>query len=65
MFRLVAILYVLIATVLAGAAVTVLLSMNMVHAAQIAAAAAAGAVVAVPVAWLVGKQMWASMGRHA
>ncbi len=58
MFRLAAILWVLIATVLAGSAVTALLTLNMMEPVQIAGGAIAGALVAIPVAWIVGKSVY-------
>jgi hypothetical protein len=65
MFRLAAMVYVLAATVLAGVAVTALLSMKMMEGWQIASAAIGGAVVALPVAWIVGKQIYTSIApRH-
>jgi hypothetical protein len=65
MFRLVAMIYVLCATVLMGSAVTALLATRMTHAWQIGGAAVAGAVLAVPVAWLIGRHIYNSIGRHA
>ncbi|WP_137157959.1 hypothetical protein [Rhizobium sp. FKL33] len=65
MFRLVAMIYVLCATVLMGTAVTALLAMRMTNGSEIAGAALAGAVLALPVAWLVGRQIYNSIGRHA
>lgn len=58
MVRLAAMVYVLAATVLAGVAVTALLTMNMMERWQIASAAIGGALVALPVAWIVGKQIY-------
>ncbi len=58
MFRLAAILWVLIATVLAGSAVTALLTLNMMEPVQIAGGAIAGALVAIPVAWIIGKNVY-------
>ena len=60
MFRLIAILYVLVATVLAGVAVTAMLSLGHFGRADIALSALAGAVVALPVAWIVGKHLFAA-----
>jgi hypothetical protein len=59
MFRLIAILYVLVATVLAGICVTAALSLGHFGRADIALSALAGAVVALPVAWIVGKRIFA------
>jgi hypothetical protein len=58
-------IYVLTATVFAGAAVTALLSARMVEGWMIASAAIAGAVVALPVAWLIGKQIYTAFDRKA
>lgn len=58
MFRLIAILYVLVATVLAGIAVTAVLSLGHFGRSDIALSALAGAVVALPVAWIVGKHLF-------
>lgn len=57
MFRLAAVLYVLIASALAGSAVIAVLSMGMVDARSIIGAAVAGALVSVPAAWLVAKKI--------
>lgn len=61
MFRLAAILYVLIATALAGAAVVAVLSMSMMDARSIVVAAVAGAVVALPATWLITRRISATM----
>lgn len=61
MFRLIAVLYVLIATTLAGVAVTAVLALNMFDSAHIAGAAAVGALVALPVSWFVGKRLFTAM----
>ena len=63
MFRLAAIVYVLCATVLAGAAVTAMLSSGMFDRTMLASAAIAGAVVALPVAWVVARQLL-TLTRH-
>ncbi|MDH6267897.1 putative membrane-anchored protein [Rhizobium sp. SG_E_25_P2] len=65
MFRLVAMIYVLVATVMMGTAVTALLSVRMSEGWQIGGAALAGAVLAIPVAWLVGRQIYNTIGRRA
>lgn len=65
MFRLAAVLWVLIATVLAGSAVTALLSLNMLDAKQIAGAAVAGAVIAAPIAWMLGKKIYSALNGKA
>ncbi|MCD2173139.1 hypothetical protein [Rhizobium sp. C4] len=59
MFRLIAILYVLVATVFAGVAVTAVLSLGHFGRSDIALSALAGAVIALPVAWLVGRHVFA------
>ncbi|MBC7137589.1 MAG: hypothetical protein H5U17_02395 [Defluviimonas sp.] len=53
MVRLFLIIYTLAATVLAGSAVVAALTMGRVDAVSIIVAAVAGAVVALPVSWLV------------
>jgi hypothetical protein len=65
MFRLAAILYVLIATVLAGVAVTTLLTLKMMEPWQIAGGAVCGALVAIPVAWLISRQIYSTLGGKA
>ncbi|MCV3764579.1 hypothetical protein [Rhizobium sp. TRM95796] len=65
MFRLVAMIYVLVATVMMGSAVTALLAARMSEGWQIGGAALAGAVLAIPVAWLVGRQIYNNTGRRA
>ena len=57
MFRLTAILFVLISVVFAGIVVTALLSLNMFDASRIALGALLGAVLAIPISWLVAKQI--------
>lgn len=57
MFRLFLILYTLAATVLAGSAIIAALTINLVDLQSIIAAAAAGAAVAVPVAWMIAKRL--------
>lgn len=59
MFRLAAIIYVLVSVALAGAFVTALLSANIFDRMSLAGAAVAGAVIAMPIAWLIAKQMLA------
>lgn len=59
MFRLIAILYVLVATVLAGVFITAMLSLGHFGRSDIALSALAGAVVALPVSWFVGRQIFA------
>lgn len=57
MIRLFLIIYTLAATALAGSAVVAALTMNLVDLKSIIVAAAAGAAVAVPVAWTVAKRL--------
>lgn len=57
MSRLFMIIYTLAASVLAGAAVVAALTMNRFDVASIVTAALAGAVVAIPVAWVVAKRI--------
>lgn len=59
MFRLAAIVYVLCATVLAGVAVTALLSINVLDRMMLVSGAVSGAVVAIPAAWLIARQLYA------
>ncbi len=61
MFRLSAVLYILVATVLAGAAVTAVLSLGMMQRWQIAGAFAAGVVLALPVAAVLGKKIYTAL----
>jgi hypothetical protein len=63
MFRLAAIIYVLVSAALAGAFVTALLSANILDRMSLAGAAVGGAVVAVPIAWLIARQMLAVIRR--
>ncbi|MEZ5779128.1 MAG: CTP synthetase [Paracoccaceae bacterium] len=60
MLRLFLILYTLAATTLAGSAIIAALTMNLFDLRSIIVAAAAGAAVAVPVAWIVAKQILAT-----
>lgn len=57
MFRLAVILFVLAATVLAGVVVTALLSANIYDRTLLASGALAGVVIAIPVAWVVARQL--------
>ncbi|MGA0541800.1 CTP synthetase [Neotabrizicola sp. VNH66] len=57
MTRLFLIIYTLAASVLAGSAVVAALTMGLVAAKPIVLAAVAGALVALPVAWVVARQM--------
>lgn len=61
MFRLAAVLWVLVATALAGGVVTALLSLNMMDGPKIAGGALVGAIVAVPIAWLLGKKLYGAL----
>jgi urea transporter len=61
MYRLIAVLYVLLGTTLAGIGVIIVLALNMVDAAHISLAALAGAVVAIPVSWVIGKRIFAAV----
>ncbi|MHA7970162.1 hypothetical protein [Rhizobium sp. CAU 1783] len=58
MLRLSAVLYILVATVLGGAAVTAVLSMRMMEPWQIAGAFAAGLLVALPIAAILGSKIY-------
>lgn len=60
MFRLASMLYSIIATALAGAGVIAVLTAGYVSLTPILAAAAAGAVLAVPVAYLVARKLTGS-----
>lgn len=59
MFRLFMLFYTLAATVLAGTGVIAILSLHRLDAWSIVIAAAAGAVLAVPLAWVVAKRVMA------
>ncbi|CUI01795.1 hypothetical protein PNH50_06710 [Leisingera aquaemixtae] len=59
MLRLASILYSLIGSSLAGAGVIAVLAAGLVTTQAILAAAAAGAVLGMPVAWLVARQLYA------
>ncbi|WP_416799563.1 hypothetical protein [Ciceribacter azotifigens] len=61
MFRLSAVLYILVATAMAGAAVTAVLALGMMERWQIAAAFAAGVVLALPVAAVLGKKIYTAI----
>jgi len=60
MFRLAAVLYSLIATAMAGAAVIFVLSAGYVAAQAIVVAAGAGAVLAAPASWIVARKLYES-----
>ncbi|MCC0065222.1 MAG: hypothetical protein H6895_14235 [Defluviimonas sp.] len=57
MTRLFFIIYTLAGTTLAGSAIIAVLSMNMFDLRSILIAAAAGALVALPVAWIVARRI--------
>jgi uncharacterized membrane protein len=59
MFRLAAIVYVLTAAAFAGAVVTALLTANVFDRALLAGGAVGGAMVALPAAWLIARQLFA------
>ena len=63
MFRLAAIIYVLVASALAGILVTALLATQIYDGTKIASVAIAGAVLAVPAAWLIARQISATIRR--
>ncbi|PZU84928.1 MAG: hypothetical protein DI528_13205 [Shinella sp.] len=65
MFRLAAVLYILCATVLAGGAVTAVLAMRMMEPWQIAGAFAAGCLLALPIAAVLGKKIYTAMKPRA
>lgn len=58
MFRLAAVIYVLVAAAFAGAVVTALLSASVFDRMSLAGGAIAGALVAIPAAWLIAKQLY-------
>ncbi len=64
MFRLAAVLYVLIFTVLAGVGVTALLSMNLFVASQIVWVALASLVISLPITWVIAKQVFNAVHPH-
>ncbi|MFZ1774712.1 MAG: hypothetical protein WAT78_12230 [Rhizobiaceae bacterium] len=57
MSRLFGYIYILAGSVLAGVAVTALLTMKMDSAAQISMGAIAGAIAAIPLAWIVAGKL--------
>lgn len=59
-FRLFLIIYTLAATALAGSAIIATLTMNLVDLKSIIAAAVAGTLLAVPVAWTIAKRLSAA-----
>lgn len=58
MFRLTAILYVLVATVFAGIGVTAVLALGHFGRSDIALSALAGALIALPVSWVIGRRIF-------
>lgn len=58
MFRLSAVLYILVASAVAGAAVIAALTLDMREGWQIGAAFAAGLVVAIPIAAVLGRKIY-------
>ena len=63
MLRLAAVIYVLVATVMAGSAVTAVLALRFSEGWQIAGAFAAGLVLAVPVALVLGRKIYTAINR--
>lgn len=61
MLRLAAVLYILVASVVGGSAVIAVLSLDMREGWQIAAAFAAGLVVAIPIAAVLGKKIYTAL----
>ena len=61
MLRLSAVLYILVATVLAGGSVTAILALKMMERWQIAGAFAAGCIVALPIAAILGRKIYNAM----
>lgn len=57
MLKLTVIMFILVGTTLAGSFVVAALTMNMFDATSISLAAAAGALVAIPVSWLIAKKL--------
>lgn len=60
MGRLFMIIYALVSTALAGSAVVAALTMNLFDVRSIVAAAVAGALLAVPVAWMIARKISAA-----
>lgn len=61
MLRLAAVLYILVASAVGGSAVIAVLSLDMREGWQIAAAFAAGLVVAIPIAAVLGKKIYTAL----
>ena len=61
MLRLAAVMYVLVATVVGGSAVTAVMAMGMMKGWQIAAAFGVGLVVTLPIALILGKKVYTAL----
>ncbi len=61
--RLLGIAYILVAPVLMGVGVTALLTVNRFEAMAIAVTAVVAALVAIPIAWIVAKNITAAIGK--
>ena len=61
MFRLAAVLYILVASAVGGAAVTAVLSMRLMEPWQIGGAFVAGCVAALPIAYVLARKIYAAM----
>ncbi len=61
MFRLAAVLYVLVATVLGGSAVIAVMASGFMRGWHIAGAFGAGLVVALPISFILGKKMYTAL----
>ncbi|SMC96506.1 hypothetical protein [Rhizobium sp. RU36D] len=61
MLRLAAVLYILVAAAAAGAAVTAVLSLRLLEGWQIAGAFLAGCVVALPIAYVLARKIYAAI----
>lgn len=57
MFRLMMLLYAIVGTTMAGIGVIVAVTMNLYDAQSIIVAAAAGAILALPVVWVVARKL--------
>lgn len=64
MLRLAAMLYVLVATALGGAAVIAVLSLNLMERWQIAGAFATGCVLALPASYILAKKIYAAINNR-
>lgn len=61
MIRLAAVLFILVASVLGGAAVTAVLALRLLQPAQIAAAFAVGIIVAMPLALFLARRIYSAI----